>query len=39
MGQHNAEILAELGFDGDQITDFYDRGLISEGVVTTKHGW
>lgn len=39
MGQHNAEILAELGFEGDQIKDFYDRQLISDGVLTQKHGW
>jgi crotonobetainyl-CoA:carnitine CoA-transferase CaiB-like acyl-CoA transferase len=39
MGQHNAEILAELGFDDGQIDDFYDQQVISDGVLTPKHGW
>ncbi|CAN5404848.1 CoA transferase [soil metagenome] len=39
MGQHNAEILTELGFDEGQIADFYDRQVISDRVLTQKHGW
>ncbi|MCE9622639.1 MAG: CoA transferase [Actinomycetia bacterium] len=39
MGQHNAEILAELGFDRGQIEDFSSRQVISDGVLTQKHGW
>lgn len=39
MGQHNAEILAELGFDASQIADFYERQVVAEGVLTSKHGW
>ena len=39
MGQHNAEILSELGFDAVQIAGFRDRQVISEGVLTQKHGW
>ena len=39
MGQHNAEVLAELGFDDGQINDFYERQVISDGVLTQKHGW
>ncbi|MEQ1874924.1 MAG: CoA transferase [Ilumatobacteraceae bacterium] len=39
MGQHNAEILAQLGFDDGQINDFLDRHVISDGVLTQKHGW
>ena len=39
MGQHNAAILAELGFDADQINDLSDRQIISAGVLSQKHGW
>jgi len=28
LGEHNAEILAELGLDADEITSLYDDGVI-----------
>lgn len=39
MGQHNAEILAQVGFDDGQIADLHARHVISDGVLTQKHGW
>lgn len=39
MGQHNIEILGELGFDDAAIAGLRDRDVISEGVLTKKHGW
>lgn len=39
MGQNNAEILAELGYDVGEIAEFNERRVISEGVLTQKHGW
>lgn len=39
MGQHNTEILAELGFDEAQIADFHERQVIADGVLAQKHGW
>ena len=39
MGQHNGEILAELGFDEGEIGRMRRQGVISEGVLTDQHGW
>ena len=39
MGQHNDEILAELGFDEAEVGRMRRQGVISEGVLTDQHGW
>ena len=39
MGQHNTEVLAELGFDRSEIDQMRRRGVISDGVLTDQHGW
>lgn len=39
MGQHNHEILAELGYDESAIDRMRSQGVISEGVLTDQHGW
>ncbi len=39
MGQHNHEILAELGYDEAAIDRLRRQGVISEGVLTDQHGW
>ena len=39
MGQHNDEILEELGFAPAEIGLMRRQGVISEGVLTDQHGW
>ena len=39
MGQHNEEVLAELGFEVAEIDEMRRRGVISSGVLTDQHGW
>ena len=39
MGEHNAAILTELGYDAAAIADLRVSGVISEGVVSRHHGW
>jgi crotonobetainyl-CoA:carnitine CoA-transferase CaiB-like acyl-CoA transferase len=39
MGQHNHEILTELGYGEADITRMRSEGIISEGVLTDQHGW
>ena len=39
MGQHNDEILTELGYDEAEISRMRSEGVISEGVLTDQHGW
>ena len=39
MGQHNEQVLAELGFDVAEIDEMRRRGVISSGVLTDQHGW
>ncbi len=39
MGQHNNEILTELGYGEAEISRIRDQGVISEGVLTDQHGW
>lgn len=39
MGQHNEEVLAELGFDPSEIDGMRRRGVISDGVLVDQRGW
>lgn len=39
MGQHNTEILLELGFDEGAIEALRAEEIIAEGVLVDQHGW
>lgn len=39
MGQHNGEVLAELGYDADEIAELRAAAVVAEGVVSDQHGW
>ena len=39
MGQHNDEILTELGYGEAEIGRMRSQGVISEGVLADQHGW
>jgi crotonobetainyl-CoA:carnitine CoA-transferase CaiB-like acyl-CoA transferase len=39
MGQHNNEILAELGFSADDVEALRADHVIADAVLTDQHGW
>lgn len=39
MGEHNDEILTELGYDPAAIVALRDANVIAEGVMIDQHGW
>ena len=32
LGEHSADILAELGYDAQQIADFFESGVVEDGA-------
>ena len=39
MGQHNIQVLTELGYDEAAISDLHESGVLADGVVSRQHGW
>ena len=39
LGQHNREILSELGYSTETVAALYDGGVLAESVLNSQHGW
>jgi len=39
LGQHNREILAELGYEPEAVDALYVSEVVAEGVLSSRQGW